>query len=159
MVLSVLIVFIILFIYLKYPQVFSFKQTYLSGKYIRLDRESGSDPINFANFIIKDDEGSIIIPNEVSVNPTLAFGNGRNPKSKGADVTDVILIETGGSGTPYVEYDLGSTRNIANVIIVNRKKYNDRMNKTVLRVLDDDRNQIFEKKISDIQDIYSINIS
>ena len=54
MLISILIVFIILYVYIKYPYVFDFKKEYLSGRYIRLDRESGTDSINFANFIIYD---------------------------------------------------------------------------------------------------------
>lgn len=162
MVLSVLIVFIILFIYLKYPQVFEFKKRFMSGRYIRLERESGSsDPINFANFIIYDEDGTVITPSELSVNPAVAFGDGRIPKAKTTgDLADVVLIETtGGTGTPYIEYDLGAIRKVSNILIVNRKKFGQRMQKTVLRVLDEERNQIFEKKILDLQDIYSINIS
>lgn len=159
MVLSVLIVFIILFVYLKYPQVFEFKRNFKSGRYIRLEREAGTDAINFANFIIHGDDGSVIVPTEVSINPSIAFGDGRIPKSKTGDVTDVVLIETTGTGSPYIEYDLGATRKISNIVIINRKKFGQRMQRTVLRVLDDDRNQIFEKKITELQDIYFINIS
>ena len=159
MVLSVLIVFIILYIYLKYPQVFEFKNNFRNGRYIRLERETGTDAINFANFIIHDEDGALIHPTELSVNPAIAFGDGRVPKSKAGDVTDIILIETTNTSTPYIEYDLGTTRKISNVVIINRKKFGQRMQKTVLRVLDDDRNQIFEKKISELLDIYSINIS
>lgn len=161
MVISVLIVFIIIFIYLKYPQVFSFKSNYTSGRYIRLDREDGTDPISVGNFIVYDSDGTIITPNSLSVNPRATIGDGKNPKSI-SDPTDIVLIETspGASGSiPYIEYDLGIVKKISRVLIINRKKYGQFMQKTVLRVLDDDRNQIFEKKISDLQEMYSINIT
>ena len=162
MVLSVLIIFIILFVYLKFPQVFAFKTNFVSGRYIRLEREAGSDPVNVANLVIYDLDGSVIVPNALSVNPSVAFGNGRTPQAKtSSDLSDVILIETASSTTslPYIEYDLGTARKISRVLIVNRKNFNQRMQKTVLRVLDDDRNQIFEKKITELHDMYSINIS
>lgn len=160
MVLSVLIVFIIVFVYLKYPQVFSFKSNFTSGRYIRLERESGTDAIGVSNFIIHDLDGSVITPNALSVNPRVSFGDGRYPKSK-SSTDDIVLIETGvgTNSTPYIEYDLGTLRKISRVVIVNTRKNNQRIQKTVLRVLDEDRNQIFEKKISELQDIYSINIS
>jgi hypothetical protein len=162
MVLSVLIIFIIIFIYLKYPQVFSFKTNFVNGRYIRLDREAGSEAINIANFIIYDLDGSIITPNALSVNPNIAFGNGKNPQARTTnDLSDIVLIETtsGTSGSPYIEYDLGTIKKVSKILIINRKKYNTRMQKTVLRILDEDRNQIFEKKITDLNDIYSIDIS
>lgn len=167
MVLSVLIIFIILFVYLKYPQVFSFKSNYTLGRYIRLEREVGNEPINIANFIIYDIDGEVITPNALSVNPNIAFGDGKNPKAKTYtdstknDPADVILIETTASSTslPYIEYDLGTSRKISRLLIINRKKFSTRMQRTIIRILDDDRNQIFEKKISELQDIYSIGLS
>jgi hypothetical protein len=160
MVLSVLLVFIIAFVYLKYPQVFTFKSNFTSGRYVRLEREAGTDAIGVANFVILDVEGTVILPNALSVNPAVAFGNGKFPQSRDF-IDNVILIESnpGTSSSPYIEYDLGSARKISKIIIMNTKRNNQRMQKTVLRVLDEDRNQIFEKKISEIQDIYSINIS
>lgn len=162
MVLSVLIIFIILFVYLKYPHVFSFKTNFTSGRYIRLEREAGSEPINIANFIIYDIDGTIITPNALSVNPDIAFGDGKYPKAKtSTDLADIVLIETRASSTslPYIEYDLGSSKKVSKILIINRKKYNQRMQGTLIRILDDDRNQVYEKKISELQDIYSINIS
>lgn len=161
MIVFVLIVFIILYLYFKYPHIFDLKRKYITGRYIRLERESGSDPINYANFIINDEDGKVINPIELSVNPGISFGDGKNPKSTIGDIEDIVLIETTSLSTsvPYVEYDLGLMRNISNIIIINRKKYKERMGKTIIRILDDNRNQIFEKKIIDIQDIYYINIS
>ena len=160
MVVSVLIVFIMLFIYLKYPQVFNFKTNFVSGRYIRLEREAGNEPIGVANFIIYDIDGNLITPNALSVNPSAAAGNGRFPIAA-STTDDIVLIATisGSNSMPYIEYDIGTARKISRVLIVNRKKSPQLMQKTVLRVLDEDRNQIFEKKISDLQDMYSINIS
>lgn len=160
MVVSVLIVFIILFVYLKYPHIFNFKTNFVSGRYIRLEREAGSDPVGVANFVIYDIDGNIITPNALSVNPSAAAGNGRFPISTSTS-DDIVLIATitGTTSMPYIEYDIGTARKISRVLIVNRKKNPQNMQKTVLRVLDEERNQIFEKKISDLQDMYSINIS
>lgn len=159
MVVSVLIVFIILFVYLKYPQVFNFKTNFVSGRYVRLERETGTDPIGIANFIIYDIDGNLITPNALSVNPSTAAGNGRYPIAV-STTDDVVLIatSTGTDTIPYIEYDLGTTKKISRILIINRKKTSQLMQKTVLRALDDDRNQIFEQKISDLKDMYSINI-
>lgn len=165
MVLSVFIIFIVLFVYLKYPQVFNFTNKYVSGRYIRLERNSGSDPINFANFIIYDDKGNALTPTGLSVFPGLASGlDGIYPKAIGSGTTDdIVLVETSGSGNPYIEYDIGSVKNISNIVIVNRKKtasrYNERMNGTVIKILDNERVQIFSKLISTVQETYSINMS
>lgn len=162
MVVSILLLFIILYVYLKYPHVFEFKQRYRNGRYIRLERESGLEAITFANFIITDEDGLLLTPTEVSVNPSLKNGDGRAPKSSLGDATDIVLIETeigSGSVSPYIEYDLGSIKKIANIVIINRTKFKQQMQKTVLKILDNDRNIIFEKKITELQDIYFINIS
>lgn len=161
MFIAVLILFIILLIYLKYPQLFEFKNNYISGRYIRLERERGDEPINFANFIIYDSYDSIIKPYDLSVNPGLAFGNGKYPKVKDiSDPEDIVLVETlsGKTGLPYVEYDLGIARKISKIVIINRKKFNDRMKNTILRIIDSDRNQVFEKTILELQEIYSIDL-
>lgn len=155
MILSVLVIFIILYIYIKYPHIFDFKQN-TSGRYIRLERESGSEAINFANFIIKGNN-QIINPIALNVNPGLALGDGIKPTANNADLTDIVLVETMSTGIPYIEYDLGTSKNISDIIIFNRKKYKERMNNTVLWILDNDRNIIFEKKIDNVQDIYHIN--
>lgn len=164
MVLSVFIIFIVLFVYLKYPQVFEFNSKYSTGRYIRLERTSGSDPINYANFIIYDDKASLLLPTSLNVYPGLTAGlNGINPKSLGVDTSDIVLVETSGAGTPYVEYDLGSVKNISNIVIINRKKtasrYNERMSGTTLKILNNDRVTIFTKQINEVQETYSIKIS
>jgi hypothetical protein len=161
MLVPVLIIFIIIFLYLKYPDVFSFKSNFTEGRYVRLERESGSDPINVANFVVYDVDDKIILPNSLGINPGIALGDGKTPSASSADdLSDIVLIATtsDSSTVPYIEYDLGDTKKISKVIILNRKKYGSRMQKTILRILDSDRNQIVEKKITELRDIYLINI-
>jgi hypothetical protein len=169
MVVLSLIIIILGYMIYKYPNIFDLKQKYIIGRYIRLDREANTfDPITYANFIIYNNKYEIINPIELSVFPSLAKGNGIYPQADLGDLNDIILVETVSSSdyVPYIEYDLGITKKISNVTIINRKvtylnksqKINEKLNKTILSVLNEDRNQVFEKKISNIQSIYSINI-
>lgn len=161
MILSIIIILIIMFIILKYPDLFHTGNDFISGRYIRLERYSGNDPITFSNFIIFDMNNNIIKPYEIAVNPSLAYGNGITLKARDSrNLDDIVLIETtgGASSKPYVEYDLGIPKKISKIIIFNRKKYSSRMQNTTLFIIDSDRNLIFEKKIDTVNDIYYIDI-
>lgn len=167
MIVAVLLVFIIIYVYYKYPDFFDFRQKFVTGRYVRLERESGSDPINFANFIIRDKLGSVINPVELNINPSLLFGDGRTPRAySSTELDDIVLIETAGSVDSYIEYDIGSAKNISNVTIINRRlttnnaaqRVNERLKDTVLRILDNNRNGMFEKRIINVQNVYSIDV-
>jgi len=160
MAVAVLFVFIIIFLYFNYPNVFNINTKFIDGKYVRLERINGYDPINFANFIIDDNDGNVIVPVAANVNPNIAFGDGKTPKAKAGNATDIVLIETTSNtySQPFVEFDLGGLKKVSKVTIVNRNKYNTRMSGTLLRILDEHRDIVFEEMILDTKNIYSINI-
>ena len=124
MALTVLIIFIILYIYLKYPYIFEFKPISKSCQYIKLTRD-GINPISYANFIVYDDEGTVINPISVAINPSLASGTGKYPKAvSGTDLEDIVLVETiigTAASPPSIEYNLGDMKKVSNVTIINRR--------------------------------------
>lgn len=164
MILLVLIIIVILYLYIKHPHLFKFIKNYISGKYVRLERTKGSDFITFSNLIINDIEGNQLFPISIAVNPSIVVGDGREPKASSADkLNDVVVVETATtttttSGNPYVEYDLGKTVSIANVIIISRQFFREKMKNLTLYILDENRNVMYETYISEAKVSYFISI-
>ncbi len=158
---SVLILFIILFLLIKFPHFLDIKDKFIIGKYIRIEREFGLEPINFSNIIIYNSDGQIILPDSISVSTGIAKGNGSTPGAPDSNYpNDIVLIETnpGISEPPFIEFSLPRSEKISRVIIMNRDRYKYRMQNIIISIINDKRYQVFETKISQSYPIYFIEV-
>jgi hypothetical protein len=165
----IVVINIAVYLYKKNPELFNL-HGYKKGRYVRLERNrqrSYNKAIMYSNFIIRDEKFNIIHPIQIIVNPSLISGNAKYPIAINTnDPSDIVLVETAETDLPYIEYDLGEAKKIANVEIMNRnktqinvaKKPDESIKDTLFYVLDENRNIIFEVAINDIQNVYSINI-
>jgi hypothetical protein len=168
MIIAIIVILIIAFIYIYKPEILDISKKYIECRFLKLERLSSRTKniaINYANFIILDDKGIAIPPLTITVYPSIIFGDGITEQSKSA-TSDIVMLETADTDTPVIEFDLGATRNVSQVIIINRrssdnivnKLVNERLKDTKLSFLSDKRIIMFEFLISDIRHIYSINV-
>lgn len=129
----------------------------IQGRYIKVFRDT-PDPISYADFIIYGNK-KVMNPTSITIKPSLNHGNGINPQAISSDLSDIVLVETKKGNNPYILYDLGTTKEISQIIIINRKKFKEMMDDVFLVILDSHKTKVYEYRINKIQDIYVINVS
>jgi len=130
------------------------EDTHVSGQYVRIHRVGG-DVINVSEMGVFDENGALI-----SKGATVTGGTDAHPAGPYANLTNGALddfahnLDT--TGEDHITIDLGSTKKIGEVILVNRRDCcQDRIVGKKLQILDASKNVVKEINITDTRMVYS----